>query len=366
MFVISFILSVPYSNIVSAVEVTILEHDALKSFCQKTKVLINIIGLYHLYSSPVVEACALTGTHYVNTTGEALWESEMISKFHAKAQEKKTIMIPVVGIESAISDMLTWSMANLIRENYNVGLGEVTVSFHDLGARPSGGSLLMAMSILKTYGISGIAAVNKLFALSPIPGPKAQPTESWFMKLTGVRMVSNLGILTTSISASFNKPVVECSWGLLEGGKLYGPNFSYSEYMMVRGFAVGVLLHYGFTLRAMALIFPPIRWLAKRFVTAPGSGPSKEAAAKEYLEYRAMVVADWSEPNPPRAIGRFRFDGGMYYLTAILLVEAAMVILEDPTLSDRLGGGLLTPATLGQPFVERMRRSGIVLETEIL
>lgn len=345
---------------------TTLDLGALKGTCQKTKVLINTVGPYHLYSTPVVQACALTGTHYVDATGETPWESEMISKFHETAQNNRAIIIPGLGIESAISDMMTWSMARIIRKKYDAGLGRVTVSVHDLGGRPSGGTLLTVLSILDTYGISGMAVVNKAFALSPVSGPEVQPNESLFSKITGVRTTPHLGTLTSSISASVNKAVVERSWGLLENGKLYGPNFSYAEYMRVKGFVTGVLLHYAFVFGALALVFPPVRWLAKRLVTQPGQGPSKEAAAKEYLEYRAVAVADRPEPNPPRAISRFRYDGGMYYLTAILLVEAAVVILEDPALTDRFAGGLLTPAILGQPFIDRIQKSGITFETDTL
>lgn len=345
---------------------TTLDLGALQRICQKTKVLINTIGPYHLYSTPVVQACALTGTHYVDTTGETPWESEMISKFHDTARSKRAIVIPGVGIESAISDMLTWSMAGLIRQKYNVGLGRVTVSIHDLGARPSGGTLLTILSILDTYGISGMAATSKPFAISPIPGPKDSSTEPLISKIIGVRTVPDLGTLTSSISASANKAVVERSWGLLDGGKLYGPKFSYGEYMRVKSIAMGILLHYVFAFGALALVFPPVRWLARKLVTQPGRGPSKEAAAREFLEYRAVAFADRPEPNPPRAISRLRYDGGMYYLTAILLVESAMVISEDPSLRDRLGGGILTPATLGQPFIDRMRRNGITFETNIL
>lgn len=33
---------------------------------QRTKLVINCVGPYHLYSTPVVEACAVNGTHYVD------------------------------------------------------------------------------------------------------------------------------------------------------------------------------------------------------------------------------------------------------------------------------------------------------------
>ena len=42
----------------------------LTSLAKKTRVLINAVGPYHLYSTPVVQACAEGGTHYVDATGE--------------------------------------------------------------------------------------------------------------------------------------------------------------------------------------------------------------------------------------------------------------------------------------------------------
>lgn len=43
-----------------------LTAEELGPLAQKTKLIINCIGPYHLYSTPVVEACAKNGTHYVD------------------------------------------------------------------------------------------------------------------------------------------------------------------------------------------------------------------------------------------------------------------------------------------------------------
>jgi short subunit dehydrogenase-like uncharacterized protein len=48
---------------IEAVQLTSIELDAL---AKKTKVLLNTIGPYHLYSTPVVEACVTNGTHYLD------------------------------------------------------------------------------------------------------------------------------------------------------------------------------------------------------------------------------------------------------------------------------------------------------------
>lgn len=40
--------------------------EELKKLASRTKVVINLIGPYSLYSAPIVEACAKNGTHYLD------------------------------------------------------------------------------------------------------------------------------------------------------------------------------------------------------------------------------------------------------------------------------------------------------------
>jgi short subunit dehydrogenase-like uncharacterized protein len=47
------------------IEVIELEQLQLDELASRTSLIINGIGPYHLYSSPVIEASAKAGTHYV-------------------------------------------------------------------------------------------------------------------------------------------------------------------------------------------------------------------------------------------------------------------------------------------------------------
>lgn len=49
------------------VEIIILQlnKSELHSLAKRTRLIINCVGPYHLFSTPVVEACAQNGTHYV-------------------------------------------------------------------------------------------------------------------------------------------------------------------------------------------------------------------------------------------------------------------------------------------------------------
>ena len=48
------------------IEVASLATEDLDSLARKTQVLINTVGPYYRYGTPVVEACAKNGTHYLD------------------------------------------------------------------------------------------------------------------------------------------------------------------------------------------------------------------------------------------------------------------------------------------------------------
>lgn len=342
-----------------------LNKEDLNVLVKKTTLLINTVGPYHLYSGPVVEACANNGTHYLDVTGEAPWVLEMIEKHHTTAENNGAIIIPEIGLESAPSDMLVWSLANLFRKEFSLGTKEVIGSLHQLNGRPSGGTMATILTILEAYGPKEIARALKPWAMSPIPGPRSTISSSFLAKISGVRTVPGLGVVTNSFVGRTNAAIVSRSWGLLDKGSYYGPKFNYKEYITVRNALVGVIVNLTFVLGAVLLAFRPVRWLLQRLVYAPGEGESRENTRNEFVEFRAIATADEETLHPRRASARFLWKGGHYYLAGILLAEAAMVILRDREPGEQSTGGILTPATLKQPFIDRMRRSGIVLDLEI-
>ncbi len=99
-------------------------------------------------------------------------------------------------------------------------------------------------------------------------------------------------------------------------------------------------------------------------------------AKKGGFEYRAIAIpdtengtAETADVSTRRAYARMAYQGGIYYLSGVFASEAAMVLLrgdaaaEDAVYARKLGGGILTPATLGQPFIDRLAKAGLTLET---
>lgn len=241
------------------------------------------------------------------------------------------------------------------------------ISKPNFRSAPSGGTLASLLSLVEHYSKEELAASGKAWALSPIPGPTPEKPVSLYSKIFGVRFVPDLGLLSTSLFAMPNQAIVQRSWGLLDNGKLYGSKFTFHEYRRAGSKLSGFVVHLAIAVGLLALTLSPFRWLIRKLVYAPGQGSSKESQEKELLDYRAVAIADQTVPQPPKVISKFRWVGGVYHLTGVLLAEAAMVILQDDTLAKELGGGgVLTPAMLGQPFIDRLKVAGVIIETELI
>ncbi|KAI9713663.1 MAG: hypothetical protein M1812_006635 [Candelaria pacifica] len=351
-----------------SIEVSGLEKGDLDRLAKKTRLVINTVGPFSLYGSPVVEACANNGTHYLDVTGEIPWVLDMIKKHHETAKRNGAIMIPQIGMQSAPADMTIWALTSLINQTLHVGTKEVICCLYDLNSQPSGGSLATILGTLDTYSLKQVSEAGKPYALSNKPGPKPSRSRSILEQLTGVRTDPTFGALTTALTAIGDTPIVERSWSLLSD--TYGPNFEFNEYQIVRNIFVALTIKILIAVLMILLMLPPVTWVLKKLVYAPGQGPSKEASLQESIEYRALAIADQNTKSPQRAMARMHYKGrGMYYLTGAIIAEAAMTILRNPhaSMEEKLGGGLLTPACLGQEFIDRLNEvEGFSLRVEIL
>ena len=260
-----------------SIEVAQLEKADLLRLAKTTKVLITTVGPYHKYGSAVVEACAETGTHYLDVTGEVPWVRDMIAKYHDKAKSSGAIIIPQNGIESAPTDLMCWALVSHIRRTLGVGTGEIIYSIHDINATASGGTLSTVLTLFDSYSLIDLGKSFARWNLSVVVPPQQSYSKPILERLTGLRMEHALGgLLTDSIQGPTDIPLVHRSWSLYEGGNFYGPNFYLSAYMRAKGLFRGIVIHLALTFGFLALILPPVRWLLQRLVTQPGDGPSKE------------------------------------------------------------------------------------------
>jgi hypothetical protein len=256
---------------------------------------------------------------------------------------------------------------------------DVIASVHELkSSGPSGGTLASGLGLADHYSASQMKdCLTNPFVLSPnrlrpytkdtIYPPNPEPNtyiRTGMQKFTGVWSYPRLGHLTTSITAKPNEAIVHRSAGLTP--YFYGFNFSYEEYMAVGSPVVGMLIHFFITILMLLLAFPPTRALLKMFATyAPGSGPTKESTKRDAFELRAVAVAEQLAKQPRKALATFRWEGGVYHLTAVLIAEAAMVILtKEEEVKKNHGSGFLTPSCLGDEYLDRLDKVGVKINVQ--
>ncbi|KAK0711441.1 Saccharopine dehydrogenase-domain-containing protein [Lasiosphaeris hirsuta] len=351
------------------IEICNLDDEGLAKLAKKTFILITTVGPYGRLGEYAFRACAENGTHYLDVTGEVPFVARMIAKHEAAAKASGARLFPQIGIESAPSDLITWTLASLIRREFSADTRDVIVSLHTLRGTPSGGTLSTALTLFDNFSLSEVRAAHRPFALSPIPNPRPaspQPAPSLLTRLSGLITIPPLGLLTSSIAAKTDAAIVERTWGLLAHDKTqaYGPNFAYKQYMHARGVLAGISAHFGLFVFGLVLVTPFLRRLVARRVYQPGEGAAVDEYKRDEIEYRAIGRPDVAGGGDERqAFCRAWFKGGNYYFTGVLLAEAAATLLQDDI---KLPGGIYTPACLGQPFIDRLDKAGFHFETSII
>ncbi|KAF3167268.1 hypothetical protein TWF106_011621 [Orbilia oligospora] len=350
------------------------EVSAIK-LASSSKVVVTTVGPFCRYGSKLVKACAEAGTHYVDCTGEYPWVLEMIEKHHETAKQTGAFIIPQCAFDSAPADIVSYKVANFIRENYKASTKDLTFSLHNLNGGASGGTMESFFSTIEVYGLSGLARATKPLALSPIKRPYSAPSH------LPVFTHPTLGKLTPWIQASPDRATVMRSWGLTQQHapeKSWGNNFSFTEYKRVKSSFEGLATWITIGLLSVGVLIKPFRWFARKVITQPGFGPDQnfDINRKGNLDWKAVGVVDddGGENKGKKVLGTFTYDGGdAYALTGLFIVEAALHLLDmekgrskKEGLGQTIGGGLLTPICLGEGFFKRLDGAGIKIDAREL
>jgi short subunit dehydrogenase-like uncharacterized protein len=94
--------------------------------------LVTTVGPYGAYGELAFRACAEAGTNYLDVTGEIPFVARMIKKHEDSAKRTGAMMFPQIGVESAPPDLLTFTLAKLIRSEFKAATADVIVSLHTL------------------------------------------------------------------------------------------------------------------------------------------------------------------------------------------------------------------------------------------
>jgi short subunit dehydrogenase-like uncharacterized protein len=335
---------------------------ALRRMCHDTRVVISTVGPYALYGSPLVEACAETGTDYCDLTGEVQWIRRMIDAHEATARKSGARIVHCCGFDSIPSDLGVWYLQQQARERFGRPCAEVKMRVQGARGGFSGGTVASLLNVVKEA--SANPALRKELANPYSICPEGYAPQVRQPNVKGVQYDADFGAwVAPFVMSAINTRVVQRSNALSK--QSYGADFRYDEAMLAgkgfKGRATATAITAGLGGFMVASALPPTRWALERFVLpGPGEGPSAEQQRSGFFDLRFLGKTADGRTLRVKVTGDR--DPG-YGSTAKMLGQAGACLALDLADSGRKGG-FWTPATLfGERLVDRLvGHAGITFE----
>ncbi|MGL5819613.1 MAG: saccharopine dehydrogenase NADP-binding domain-containing protein, partial [Phycicoccus sp.] len=82
-----------------------LDDTAVAELAARTRVVATTVGPYAKYGVALAAACASSGTHYCDLTGEVLFVHDSVARNHEVARESGARIVHACGFDSVPSDL---------------------------------------------------------------------------------------------------------------------------------------------------------------------------------------------------------------------------------------------------------------------
>lgn len=348
---------------VPIIKCNVEDSGALDDMTSQTRCVINLAGPYALHGTPVVESCIRNKTNYVDLTGENIWLKRIIDQYHSEAERQGVKIICSCGVEAAAPDISVLLLAEYMRKAHNRRLASATTvvqvaegmrqAFMSLDGGFSGGTWSSLMNMFKKEAWSDIVALQSPTYLCE---GKTEYSDSYDSFVPGY--VKELKTWTApSLLGVADRRTVHRSALLLE----YDPaGFKYNEHIQVPNIFTAIILSFFTMLLGLMLMVPIFHPLVRALGNKPRHGPSVQTQLRGCWKMLTVGKSHEDDGVAPKTAFAIVGDAGRdpgYWSTARIVLEAGLVMaLEENTLSDM--AGVITPAALGMPYVERLRQAG--------
>ena len=328
--------------------------EALAGLVASTRVVCTTVGPYALYGSELVAACAASGTHYCDLTGEVHWMKEMIAQHEATAIASGARIVHTCGFDSIPSDLGTLFLQQAMLAEHGVPAQEIKLRVNRFSGAFSGGTVASMINMLEQAGKD--KRLRKVMADPYSLLPKGATRGPDRNDQTGAVYDYHFGRWTLPfVMAAINTRVVRRSNALL--GFPYGEDFAYSEAMLApkrQGAVASKMSALAMTAGTASLAIAPLRAVAKKFLPAPGEGPNAEQREKGFFDiYLYGLHPDDGDKDMIARVTGDRDPG--YGSTSKMLGEAAVCLAMDDLDCD---GGFWTPASaMGETLIKRLEES---------
>ncbi|MDO5511177.1 trans-acting enoyl reductase family protein [Corynebacterium sp.] len=301
----------------------------MAALAARAGVVISCVGPYSRLGWEMVNACAEAGTDYVDLCGEVPFIRRVIDTHHGTTTAR---IVHSCGFDSVPSDMGAFAL----RQHAGEPLEEVTMVVEKLKGGLSTGTLDSMREVSAQARADRTVARNlhNPYSLSPVPSEEPRLDNARDFRITRLKDSRWAGPFFMSM---FNTRIVRRS------NSLRGERFVYHERWATGRGILGRLKAYALAGITATLFAASQKPALQRLVPQPGDGYFRfthQGVTATGREVSCTVAAD-GDPG--------------YEVTAMMLAEAALTLLERPG-----AGGVLTPSTaLGAPYLERLQANGM-------
>ena len=339
-----------------------LDIASMRDMAGRARVVITTVGPYAKYGSPLVQACAESGTDYCDLTGETQWIRRMIDEHEETARKTGARILMSCAFDSVPSDIGVHVINREAVRIHGKPCRSVRMLVRATKGTVSGGTTATILNVIDEARSDRTIArlLNDPYALNP-DGERSGPdgrdqANAVFDEVIGAWTGPFL-------MAGINTRTVRRTNALLDYP--YGRDFRYSE-ATITGTGIGgrlkaTAMGIGLKLFVIAAVIPPLRkLLVQPLLPKPGEGPSREARESGY--FNLIMIGELENGEVMRLRIKGDRDPG-YGSTSKMLAETALCLAKD---EPGVGGGLWTPAAaLGDKLVERLvRNAGLTFELE--
>ncbi|GAB2679329.1 saccharopine dehydrogenase family protein [Aliiglaciecola aliphaticivorans] len=337
------------------------DRAALDDMVALTKVVVSTVGPYALFGSKLVAACAASGTHYCDLTGEAQWIRRMIDAHESESVETGAKIVHSCGFDSIPSDLGVYYTQQQALALFGEPCTRVRLLVKSMRGSASGGTVASGLNAIaeQAKDPSVAAQMTNPYSIAPKSQRKGvkqpQVVTPEFHKASG-------NWLIPFVMSVINTRIVHRSHALL--GHPWGKDFQYDESVMVGRGTMGWLKS-AVSCSAMAtgmkaMEYNLLREFAAKHLPQPGEGPSPKE--QEDGSFTLLFFGETPSGKTIKTQVTGNRDPG-YGSTSKMLGEVALALVEELG-SNKVKGGFWTPSTVfGNDLIERLEKhAGMTFE----
>lgn len=317
------------------------EEPSIRKMTEDTRVLVNTVGPYLEYGEPVSRACAISGTHYLDLTGEGGYVQNVGDKLNKLAGENRARLIHCCGYDSIPADLGTYFTVKQLPENENKEIecfiNMTSKNLYSSFQSISGGTWHSALGFLSMDELERQSRVYEKLKNNSHPRDiKPMAFQFHYREETG-----EFGIPL---------PFVDIEIVLRSAAyhTFYGNSFSYGHFLSLSGlpkFFAGI---FGLSLFLSAAQLPLIKEFLKS-IKSRGEGPDKDIRESNRFKHSFVGKSETKTVKTEICGG----DPG-YGDTSKMIGEAAICCLNDEL--PEIYGQVTTAQVFGDKLITRLKK----------